>query len=128
MAELPKLTKDDLMAFTWDYSAEPNILGTYEGTLIKGFLFEVIDCGEVNPDAVMRCNVEEGWVEYIKSTTPFGNTRQIFEHAVRDEAGNITFVRAECRVTMKLMTDQGNFITVLKGKDNVGDVAESLGT
>lgn len=126
MAELPELTIEDLMDITWDYS-KSNILGTFKGTLVKGWLFEVI-CSEVNPEAVTRCNVKEGWVEHVESTTPFGNMQQIFEHAIKDDAGNPIYKRVNCKVMMKLMNDRGDFITVLKGKEYVGDVDKVLGT
>lgn len=117
MSELSKLTIDDLKIHTWDCRTPISVLGAYEGTKIYSFRFEVIECGEVNPEAVVQCNVAEGWIKYVDSTTPFGNMQQIYEHVVRETDGKFKLIKVNCKVVLKVEDPQGNFVIILKGKD-----------
>lgn len=56
------LSLDDLRKMTWDYS-DVDMVGYYGETLIRKWMFEAIDFR--SPILVRRCNVSEGWIEYL---------------------------------------------------------------
>lgn len=62
-----ELSHEDLNKITWDYSSF-EYLGMYEGKKVFKYLFEVSAIG-INSLHITRCNLAEGWLEYIEESS-----------------------------------------------------------
>jgi len=110
---LKELTLEDLGKVTWDYSDE-GIAGLYEDNIIRLYLWETKECGSVNPLLVGRCNVEEGWVEYIEVEEPEGdNIQTMLKKLKRDEAGGPIRTKVNCKVVVDLLDAKGNVVVTV---------------
>ena len=62
LSVVSNLSLGDLRKVTWD-CANMDIVGYCGRTLIRKWMFEAIDFR--SPVLVRRCNISEGWVEYL---------------------------------------------------------------
>lgn len=120
--ELRELTIEDLMKMTWDCSkdySKYDIIGLYEGKIVEGFLFDVKECGGINPLMIQKCNVVEGWIEYFecKGTPSQPDLRGLSELDFIVEEGKIKRERLNCNVVVDVLDNQGKVIVSLGKKD-----------
>jgi hypothetical protein len=93
--QIRDLSPEDLRKITWDYSSM-EIVGYYKERLLKKWMFEAIDFR--SPILVQRCNISEGWVEYLVIEGEEPRIIQDFGHCckvVRDSNGDIVTKREE---------------------------------
>ncbi len=110
-----EVTLEELRRITWVYGTE-DIVGLYHGEVVRGFLFDVIECEDVNPLLISRCNVAEGWVEYIDVENPDAVTEMtcFFNGVKRDEHGDLIYKEKLCKVVVNLFDAKGNLIVTLR--------------
>ena len=110
---LKELTIEELRKITWDYSSE-GAVGLYKDNLIKGYLWEAKNCGDVNPLLIGRCNVSEGWVEYVEVENPEGdNVQTMLKGLKRDKEGCPIRTKVDCKVVIDLLDARGNVIVTV---------------
>lgn len=111
--ELCEITIEELRIVTWDYSKE-DIVGLYNGKIVRGFMWDVKECGDINPQAVTRCNVSEGWIEYFEAEVPKGsNILTTLKKVKRDQDGNPIKTKVDCKAVVNLFTAKGDVIITL---------------
>lgn len=114
---LKELTLEEMRKRTWDYAQE-DIFGLYEDNIIRGFLWQVKECGDVHPLSILRCNVAEGWVEHLEYDV-LPDTQiclEFFKSAKikRDEkTGEPVRTKVSCKVEVELLTATGEIIVTL---------------
>lgn len=109
-----EVSLEELRKITWDYEPE-DAIGLYQGEVVRGFLWEVTKCGDVNPLLVSKCNVAEGWVQYIEVENPKAKTiRALFDKVKRDDDGNTIYSEASVELELNLLDAEGNVILTLK--------------
>lgn len=110
---LKEISVEELRKITWDCS-ETDTIGLYNDNIIRGFLWDAKECSEVNPLLVGRCNVAEGWVEYIEVEDPKGEYLMVMLKEVkRDQDGNPIRTKVDCKVVVDLLDYEGNVIVTL---------------
>lgn len=114
---LKELTVEELRKITWDYSEE-NIFGIYNGHIIRGYLWEVKECGNIHLLTVQKCNVAEGWVEYLECEIlpDTKDVNQFFKEVKlkRDEeTGEPIKTKVDCKVIVDLLDSTGDIIVTL---------------
>lgn len=111
-----ELTLDDLRKTTWDYSEE-EFVGLYHEKPILSYMFEVKECGNIDSLTVQKCNVAEGWVEYLECEgNPIKDTKGkvILPGSPKvDEEGNVMRGRLNCKVVIDILEAIGNAIVTL---------------
>jgi len=114
--ETPELTLEELRRTTWDYSAE-GAIGLYNEKPILLYMFEVKECGDVNPFVVAKCNVAEGWVEHIEvEGDPLRNKDgSVFfpGKPKRDVNDDVVRTKVNCKVVVDVIDRKGNVIVTL---------------
>jgi len=109
-----KVTLEELRRVTWDYSEE-EIIGLYLGEVVRGFMWEAKECEGINPPAVTKCNVAEGWVEYFEVENPKDkDILTILKEVKRNEDGEPIRTKVNCKVVVDLFDDEGNVIVTLR--------------
>lgn len=107
------LTLDDLRKITWDYNSE-YLLGFYRGHLIRSYLWEAKECGDVNPFTIIKCNVAEGWVERIECKGPEELARNPLQSNIKcGPDGKAIRTKVDCKVVVDLLDAEGNVIVTL---------------
>ena len=124
-SETKELTLDDLRKITWDYSQE-GVVGLYHDEIIRQYLWEVRECGDVDPLLVTRCNVVEGWIEHLESDGSPRQKHKLLANLLRDENGNIIKTKVDCKVIVDLLDTKGNVIVTLKYKLMDKDILEEI--
>lgn len=108
-----EVSLEELRRMTWDYSTE-GIVGSYHGELIRQYMWEVKECGGISPFIITRCNVAEGWVEYLEVGNPRAKSMPLILHGLkRDENGDPIKTKLSCKVVVDLLTAEGNVIVTL---------------
>lgn len=110
-----EVSLEELRKITWDYSEE-DIVGLYRGEVFRGFLWEAKECGDVNPLLITRCNVAEGWIEYLVVEHPeaIDDMTVLFNTVKRDENGDPLRAGLLCKVVVDLHDAKGNVIVTLR--------------
>jgi len=103
---------EELRKITWDYSKE-DFIGLYQGKIVRRFLWEVSECGEINPLAVTRCNVVEGWIEHIEYDESLC-TNILHSKIALMENGEPVKTMVLCKVVVNILDDSGNIIVTLR--------------
>lgn len=114
---LKEVTVEELRKVTWDYSEE-SIIGIHDDNIIRGYLWDVKECADIHPLTVQKCNVAEGWVEYLECEVLPGtkNIMQFFKEAKlkRDvETGEPVRTKVNCKVVVDVLGPKGNVIVTL---------------
>lgn len=106
-----EVSLEELRKITWDYSKE-DIVGLYCGEVIRGFLWQAKECGDVNPILVGRCNVAEGWVEHFEADDSAAPSKY-FPSVLKYDDGNPIKIKLFCKVRIELLDAEGNVIVVI---------------
>ena len=114
---LKEVNIEDLRKVTWDYS-EVDIIGLYNGEIVRGFMWTAKKCCEINPLAITKCNVKEGWVEHLEYEVlpDTQNCLQFFKSAKikRDEKTDEPIrTKLNCKVVIDLLDAKGNVIVTV---------------
>lgn len=115
-----RLTISDLEKITWDYSSIERI-GLFDNEAVTIFMFEAKECGNINPLAITKCNVAEGWVEYVEfEGEPIKSHRDdiilLPGRLVVDENGNVKRKKLNCNVVIDIISNCGKVIVSLGKK------------
>lgn len=114
---LKELSLEEVRKITWDY-AEEDVFGLYEDNIIRSWMWQVIECGDIHPLSVLRCNVAEGWVEYLECDVlpDTQNPMEFYKLAKikRDEkTGEPIRTKASCKVAVELLEPLGEVFVAL---------------
>lgn len=114
---LKEISVDQLRALTWDYASN-DVVGLFNDKIIRGYLFEVKEGGEVNPLVITRCNVAEGWVECIECDEPIpaypAAPNPLLVNIKCGEDGEIIKTKVNCKVVVDIFDVEGNVIVTLR--------------
>lgn len=118
MNKVAELTIDDLRKITWDCSTE-EVVGLYNGAVIRQYVFDVKECGEVNPLTIQKCNVSEGWVEHYEFVEPpytDENGKVIYSMPKFTPAFEPVKTKVNCKVVIDLLDSSGRVILTLRSE------------
>jgi len=111
-----KLSLKDLKSITWDYSSKEE-LGYFNGILVNAFSFKVIKYNNTrHPFTIRRCNVQEGWIEFVELTgKPFMTAKGYIHYPppVYDEHLNVKRVKVKCRMKVNILSSTGKIVKTL---------------
>jgi len=110
-----ELTLEDLRKTTWDYS-KIDFLGLYEDDPIMTYLFEAVNCNvDRNLLTVQKCNVEEGWIEFIEveGDPIVMNGKVILPGQPKIEDDCIVRTKVYCNMLVHILDAKGNVLVTL---------------
>jgi len=116
--KLAELTIDELRKVTWDYSLE-GAIGCYQSKIIRAYLFEPKEHGEVNLLTIQRCNVAEGWVEHYEFVEPpYVDESGKPQYSMPKFTPDFEPVRTKvnCKVVVDLLDSSGRVILTLRSE------------
>lgn len=91
---LKELTIEELRNITWAY-ADESIPGLYEDNIVRTFLWQVVECGDIHSLSIVRCNVAEGWIEHFDTSEGLKT-------------------KVECKIKVELLTATGEVFLTLE--------------